>query len=156
MLFRSKLKRNQYDKIFDNNDFFVYKKAYFMSKIFKKLDMTLSDDKSIEDDISNGYVTTYELLLYEKLRYKSWIYRQVIIKGYSIDFVLFNFDDNKMWAIEVDGGIHRTLYKFNKDNNCENELNKIGISLIRVSNSLISKNIENVVEKIVRTMNIAQ
>lgn len=148
-----KLKRSEYEKIFDLNDFLIYKKANFIINLFKNHDVSLTDNKKIEEDIQNGYITTYELLLYEKLRNKTWIYRQVIIKGFSVDFLIFNFDNNKCWAVEVDGGIHRTVPKFNRDNECAEELNKIGISLVRVSNSLISRNIDYVVEKILSTIN---
>jgi very-short-patch-repair endonuclease len=148
-----KSKMHEYDRLFDNNDFEQFKKRYFINIIVNKLNIAVKDKAAVERDILDGYVTTYELLLYEKLLGKVWMFRQVIIKGHSLDFLLFNLDSNKIWALEVDGGIHRMLHKFNKDNECAEELNKIGISIIRVSNSLISSNIDNVVERILATVN---
>jgi very-short-patch-repair endonuclease len=147
-----KSKISEYDNIFDENDFILFKKRYFIAQIVNKLNITVKDNKTIEDDITKGYVTTYELLLYEKLLGKVWMYRQVVILGYSLDFLLFNLETNKIWAVEVDGGIHKLLHKFNRDKECEEELGRLGVSLIRVSNSLIGKNVESVVDNILKTV----
>lgn len=148
-----KLQIQEYDNSFDNNDFELFKKRYFINEIVNKFNITVSNNETVERDIAAGFVTTYELLLYEKLRGKVWMFRQVMINGYSLDFLLFNLETNKIWAVEVDGGIHRMLHKYNKDNECAEELNGIGISLIRVSNSLISSNIDSVVDKILAIVN---
>lgn len=150
-----KLQIQEYDKSFDVSDFDLFKKRYFINNIVNKFNITVSNNETVERDIAAGFVTTYELILYEKLRGKVWMFRQVMINGYSLDFLLFNLDTNKIWAVEVDGGIHRMLHKYNKDKECAEELNGIGISLIRVSNSLISSNIDSVVEKILAVVSKA-
>jgi len=138
----------EYNSVYDENDYLKHKKLYYISQFLAKYNIHIKQKQDIESDIKNGYITTYELLLYEKLHLRFWMLRQAIIQGYQIDMLLFNLDTNEVWGLEVDGGIHRRLRKYIKDCECSDILNKMGISLIRVNNMLIQKDIDNVVDRI--------
>ncbi len=69
-----------------------------------------------------------------------------------IDILLVAPKTNMLWAIEVDGSIHRTKTISNNDKRKVDQLTASGVSVIRVTNFYIGHHLEKAVSKIIETV----
>jgi very-short-patch-repair endonuclease len=91
--------------------------------------------------------TKAEKLLWERIQLKhlgAKFYRQKPLGDYIVDF----FCPKARLVIEVDGGQHYTEFGKGNDRLRDEYMNSIEITVLRFSNSEITNNIDNVVEKI--------
>lgn len=141
-------KKERYDLLFSEDEFNIYKVIYFINIFLKTHNISLADESIFNDLHNENFITDYELLFYEKIKHKYIVLRQCTIDGYSTDFLLFNTYSNHVYAIQVDGGIHRREKVRNIDMKSRNLLMDKGISLIRISNNILSRNIEKAISKL--------
>lgn len=94
------------------------------------------------------YVTVYESVLYTRLRSTFPTCRQAYFSGHPIDIVSFYVHTKRLWAIEVDGGIHQYSNIKTNDDRINSLLLKSGISIIRVANHEMKKGADFVFNRI--------
>jgi very-short-patch-repair endonuclease len=97
---------------------------------------------------SGKYVTIYENVLYSRLRDTFPTCRQAFFSRHPIDIVSFYVHTKRLWAIEVDGGIHQYSHTKTNDDRINNLLLNSGISVIRVSNHAIQESADYVFDRI--------
>jgi very-short-patch-repair endonuclease len=142
---------NQKKEIF-SQEFSFYCDETKIKSLFEYAKMFALKNSNIE---ASPYNTVYERLIYDALKKKVInTYNQVAIYGNSIDILCIPQGVSAVWAIEIDGGIHNYQAKVDRDLDVEKCLIKLGISLIRIPNFLISKSVENTVDKIFEIMGI--
>lgn len=124
---------------------------YVLRKILIAHSMYVDDN--IEKAISDGYVTHYENILSGRLGKIFPIARQVSTPAkYTADIVSINPQNMTMWVIEVDGSYHQKEEMILKDKAREPILLNNGINIIRVSNSEIISDLDNVMTSIIKAM----
>ena len=98
---------------------------------------------------SSNFLTVYERVVYDHLspQLKN-TYPQAIIDGSSIDILCISDDLSSVWAIEIDGGIHRREGKIKTDRAVERKLKQLGVSLIRIPNYMVTRDQERCVKQI--------
>lgn len=143
------VKAAEYDTVFSELDFELYKERYYIEEFGKYYDLIYTTEDEINRRIASKYVTTYENLIYNRLLNKVFMIRQPKLLGFNLDFLLFNIKKNKVWALEVDGGIHGRSFVYEKDRECERILLQKGISIIRVRNDYIGHDIDNALSSII-------
>lgn len=93
-------------------------------------------------------MTNAERLLWSKVKRKqvknTHFYRQKTIGNYIVDF----YCPKLKLAIEIDGGQHFTENGKEKDKIRDDNIKKLGIKVIRISDTEIFKNIDGVMERI--------
>lgn len=127
-------------------EFDSYVNGSRLNELFQAVRLAIG---SKTDSRISQYVTVYEHSVYDalKLRIKN-VYHQAKIDGISIDIICIPSSMSAVWAIEIDGGIHRQKIKVDRDSEVERRLNNLGVSLIRIPNHLISKSVNNCIDKI--------
>jgi len=125
---------------------YIYSKQ--IEQCFRKHGIVIKTEIKIDEMIKDGYITSYEQVLYENLKLSFPVYRQITINDYSFDLIVAVPQTNKLWIIEVDGVIHRRKRIIEKDHEKDNLVLRNGISLIRVTNYYIKRNLEEVLNKI--------
>jgi very-short-patch-repair endonuclease len=97
-------------------------------------------------------MTEHEVLLWQKIRKKQiqgvQFYRQKIIGTFILDF----YSSKPKLAIELDGSQHLTTSNIIKDENRDECLNKLGIQVLRFSNTEISNQLNSVLLEIDKTI----
>ena len=139
----------KFSKSENRNDYQAYIYSKQLEQTFKKNNISFKAASEVDKLIRDGYVTSYEQILYDNLKNHFPIYRQATIKGYSIDLLVAVPKTNKLWAIEVDGGIHLRETIIEKDHMKEELILKSGISIIRVTNYYIGRKLEKVLNEII-------
>lgn len=94
------------------------------------------------------YVTIYENVLYSRMKDTFPTCRQAYFSRHPIDIVSFHVHTKRLWAIEVDGGIHQYSHIKTNDDRIDNLLLNSGVSVIRVSNQAIQENVNCVFDRI--------
>ncbi len=82
-------------------------------------------------------------------KYKVRFQRQKVIKGYIVDF----YCHKARLVIEIDGLGHYFNLSIEKDKKRTEELEKLGLKVLRFTNSDIDRNFKNVCEEINKTVN---
>ena len=129
----------------------------YESKLRRLLQVVRANVSSDEAKCSSQYTTVYEHSIYDALKPKIRnTFHQVIIDARSIDILCIPDDMSAVWAIEIDGGIHRRKVKIDRDFATEQRLSELGVSLIRVPNYMVSKSPEVCSSKILEVIGIEQ
>ena len=98
---------------------------------------------------NSAYTTVYERSIFDLLRQKlKNVFHQTSIDGSSVDILCLADDFSNAWAIEIDGGIHRRQTQVERDQAVQRKLKRLGVSLIRVPNSMVSRDPEECVKQI--------
>ena len=129
-------------------EFNSYKHKKAFSDCVKRWGITYKTDQEVNDLVKQGYVTQYENVLYTNLSKSLHVLRQAGIKGHHVDLLIFSPKAKTVFAIEVDGGIHKRENVSIRDIRKEDALRAAGISLIRVSNNYIGSNLAKATEDI--------
>jgi very-short-patch-repair endonuclease len=99
-------------------------------------------------------MTMQEKILWERLSNKKLkgvrFRRQHPVSEFVVDFFCYE----AMLAIEVDGDIHKEPYQMERDKERTNSLLRLGIKVIRFSNTEIKNDIEKVIVKINQELRI--
>jgi very-short-patch-repair endonuclease len=97
-------------------------------------------------------MTLAELILWKKLKdkkvFKAKFRRQHPIKIFIVDFYCHEYK----LAIELDGEVHRNKKNYEYDSCRTNDLEKLGVKVLRFSNEQITFNIESIIERILKTI----
>ena len=123
-----------------------------IQKSFKDNKITSKTSDEILEMFEKGYVSSYENLLFENLSKVYPAYQQVKYHGFLIDILLVAPKTNLLWAIEVDGNIHRTKTISKNDAKKVDLLTTYGVSVIRVSNFYVGHHLEKAVNRIIETV----
>ena len=97
--------------------------------------------------------TLAERVLWDRLKEKSLrtrVFRQHIVGDYIVDFLLPYFN----LVIEVDGGYHTERLQQEDDQFRTEELNRMGLYVMRFSNEQILFDIDSVLSKIQETIEL--
>ena len=89
--------------------------------------------------------TLGEVLLWKQIKGKQLgvrFHRQVPISHFIVDFYCHEL----MLAIEVDGSIHNTVQQKAKDIERQYLLEQLGVRFIRISDTVVKKNMDSVVQ----------
>lgn len=99
------------------------------------------------------FVTVYERTLFSEIqRYVPFSFQQVKIDDKNIDILCITEWAPYVWAIEVDGGVHQRERKIASDRVLESHLHQLGVSLIRVPNSIVSEDVQSCCKKILEIL----
>lgn len=131
-------------------DEFVLKER--IKRAFKDNAITCQSDSEIRKIYEKGYLSSYENLLFENLAKIYPSYQQAKYKGYMIDILLVAPKTNMLWAIEVEGSIHRRKKIAERDADKVAHLTATGVSVIRVTNFYIGHHLEKAVARITETI----
>lgn len=98
---------------------------------------------SSKSSVRSNPPSIYEDLMYHMLKKRvKNTYQQVMIDYSSIDILCLSDDLSSAWAIEIDNGGNRGKTKADRDTRIQRSLNKLGVSLIRIPNSMITNSVE--------------
>ena len=99
------------------------------------------------------FVSVYERSLFQEIkRHVRFALHQVKLDEKHVDILCITDDGPDVWAIEVDGGIHQRERKIESDHVLEGHLQRMGVSLIRVPNSVVSQDIQACCKKILKIL----
>ncbi|WP_043532062.1 DUF559 domain-containing protein [Litchfieldella xinjiangensis] len=143
--------RTLLDQQFDN-EFWQYEKEARISRLFQDLNITLLPEEKIEAKRERGYMTAYEEFIFQSLKRHYTLFRQVNIDGRYIDFLVVLSKPYRLWALEVDGDIHRRKAVADTDASKEIHLSRLGIYLIRLSNRCITKDHRQAVDRVIEEL----
>ena len=103
---------------------------------------------------NSPFVSVYERSLFQEIkRYVRFALRHVKIDEMPVDILCVSEDGSAVWAVEVDGGIHQRERKIERDRALEEHLQRLGVSLIRVPNSVVSRDVQSCCKKILEILN---
>ncbi len=99
-------------------------------------------------------MTDAERFLWSKIRMRqlngAQFYRQRIINDYIVDF----YSPRVKLVIEVDGGKHFSGEQLAHDRKRDDDLRKLGLKVLRFSDTDVLQNIDGVVESIIENLGI--
>ena len=114
----------------------------------------INASSSGEANERSPFVSVYERSLFQEIkRHVRFALHQVKLDEKHVDILCITEDGLDVWAIEVDGGIHRRENKIESDHALEEHLQRIGVSLIRVPNSVVSRDVESCCKEILAILN---
>lgn len=134
------------------NEFWKFEREAQIAWLFDALNISLLTDSEIEDKRQNSFVTVYEEFIFQSLKRHYPLFRQVAVDGHNIDFLVVLSKPYRLWAIEVDGGIHRRQAVAARDRSKEAHFARLGIHLIRVSNRFITKAHRQAVDQVLEVL----
>ena len=118
-----------------------------MTKIFNRKEV-----KARRRYLSNN-MTTAEIILWSKLKNGQLgglkFRRQASIKSYIVDF----YCPSKRLAVELDGDVHGYAARIASDRRRQEEIQKLGVRVLRFANSEVKENLEGVLMEILRVAN---
>jgi len=139
---------NKFSRRLLESEYNSYIKSKQIEYIFNKLNISFASDEEILQMIQQGYLTIYEQILYNYIKRKFLVYRQVNLDNLSYDLLLISLRSGYLWIIEIDGNIHSFEIVKERDEVKEALAIRKGISVIRMTNWYIGHNLKKMLEKL--------